>query len=356
MNSNNYCIIMAGGLGSRIWPVSQRDYPKQFLDILGTGETLLQSTVRRYAMVCPIKNIFVVTGESMAARVHEQVPALDPKQILIEPYRRNTAPCVAYAAAAIRTINPNATVVVTPSDHAVFNDERFAASLRQAFEVCERQDWIVTMGVPPTMPNTKYGYIQYSEELAMPGAPDVHSVVAFTEKPSVEMAAKFIATGEFLWNAGIFVWRMPVLERAFRQYLPDVAATFLDVEYTDDFNYWERVYSMCQSISVDYGIMEKADNAHVLKASFGWSDVETWDSLYDTAEHDANGNVVLGGDAMLYNSSNCVVSIPQDTDKTVVLEGLDGYIVAASKDVFMVCRRQSENMVFRFAADMDIRR
>ena len=354
MNTNNYCIIMAGGLGSRFWPISQPQAPKQFLDILGTGETMLQSTVRRYSKVCPLENIYIVTGESMIGRVMEQIPGLKPEQVLLEPYRRNTAPCVAYAASAIRAVNPNATVVVTPSDHAIFDEDRFVESLQQAFQVCERQDWIVTMGVPPTAPISTYGYIQNSEEVPLPSAPDVHDVVAFTEKPSVSMAKSFIATGEFLWNVGIFVWRLPVLLDAFKRHLPAIASSFLADEYTDSPQHWEQVYSTCESISVDFGIMEKADNVHVLKANFGWSDVETWDSLFLACPKDSCNNAIVAGDVFTYDVHNCVVKVPHT--KTLVLQGLDCYVIASSDDTLMICRRGAEDQVFRFANDVEFKK
>ena len=355
-NKHTWCIIMAGGIGSRFWPVSRTDNPKQFIDVMGVGRTMLQLTFERMERICPRDHIVIVTGEQYAARVREQLPGLLPHQVLAEPLRRNTAPCIAYAASVIGQMDHEATLVVSPADHAIFNQDRFEADLRQAVQAVASHDWIITLGAQPVRPDTSYGYIQFHDEPSTPEAANLHPVVTFTEKPPVEMARQFIASGEFFWNTGLLVWRLPVLKEAYRRFLPAIAESFFGFNVMTPAAELERVYSLCEAVSVDNGIMEKADNVHVLTASFGWSDVETWDSLYDVAHHDTNGNAVISGNVFTYDSRNCLVVIPNDPTKTVVLEGLDGYIVAASDDTLMVCRRRNEDLVFRFASDVELKK
>ena len=347
---------MAGGLGSRFWPVSSTDSPKQFIDVMGVGKSMLQLTFERLARLCPRHQIVVVTGEQYADRVREQLPGLLPYQVLAEPLRRNTAPCIAYAATVINQIDPEATLIVTPSDLAIFHEDRFFDDLRQAVDTVQQHDWIITLGAQPTRPDTSYGYIQFREQPSLPEAHNLHEVVTFTEKPPVDIARQMIASGEFFWNAGIFVWTLPVLRKAYMQYLPAMADSFFTLGPFSPWREIERVYSQCEAVSVDNGIMERADNVHVLAASFGWSDVETWDSLYDVSAHDAQGNAVVSGNVFTYDTRNCLVVMPNDPGKTIVLEGLDGYIVAAGGDTLMVCRRDSEEQVFRFASDVELKK
>lgn len=356
MNKHTWCVIMAGGIGSRFWPISRTDHPKQFIDVMGVGRSMLQLTFERYEKICPRQNIVIVTGEQYADRVREQVPGLLPYQVLAEPLRRNTAPCIAYAAAVISQIDPEATLIVSPSDHAIFREEKFIADMHQAVQTVAEHDWIITLGAQPVRPDTSYGYIQFNEKPSLPKAKNLHKAVTFTEKPPLEMARQFIASGEFFWNAGIFVWQLPVLRETYRQYLPQIADTFFSLGLGTPWEDLERVYSQCESISVDNGIMEKADNVHVLAASFGWSDVETWESLYDVAHHDNNGNAVINGNVFTYNTKNTMVVMPNDEGRTVVIEGLDGYIVAASHDTLMICRRKSEEHIFRFSSDVELKK
>ena len=355
-NRHIWTIIMAGGLGSRFWPISNVDSPKQFIDVMGVGRTMLQLTFDRFAQIFPREHIVVVTGEQYAERVREQLPGLQPWQVLGEPLRRNTAPCVAYAASVIEKMDPEATLIVSPSDHAVFHEDKYIDDLRQAVDTVHQNDWIITLGAQPVRPDTSYGYIQFREQPSLPQAHNLHKVVTFTEKPPVEMARQFIASGEFYWNAGIFVWRMPVLRAAYERFLPAIAENFFSLGAETPQEEVERIYSQCEAISVDHGIMEKADNVHVLEASFGWSDVETWGTLYDVAQHDLNGNAVVSGDVFTYDTRNCLVAISNDKNKTVVLEGLDGYIVAANEDIFMVCRRKNEDKIFKFASDVELKK
>ena len=323
---------------------------------MGLGRSMLQLTFERFQRICPKENIIIVTGEQYVARVREQLPGLLPYQVLGEPLRRNTAPCVAYAAAVIAHFDPDATLIVSPSDHAIFNDEKFVANIRQAIDTAIQHEWIITIGAQPTRPDTSYGYIQFRDIMSMPDTHDLHPVITFTEKPPVEMARQFIASGEFFWNSGIFVWRMSVLRKAYETYLPTIAENLFPLDVNTPYEELERVYSQCDGISIDNGIMEKADNVHVLAASFGWSDVETWDSLYEVSTHDNDGNAIVSGNVFTYDTRNSVVIMPENTKRTVVLEGLDGYIVACSDETLMVCRRKNEDLVFRFASDVELKK
>lgn len=350
--NDNYCIIMAGGPGSRFWPVTQNDAPKQFLDIMGTGKSMLQTTVERFEKICPRDNIIIVTGTKFVERVHEQIPGLKPYQVLGEPYRRNTAPCIAYAAAVIRYMNPNANVVVTPSDHAIFGEEAFVDDLNHALAITAEHDYILTLGVRPTNPNSKYGYIQFDENSHHEASQRMHKVVTFTEKPPIEMARQFLATGEFFWNAGIFVWSMPTLTKAYQDYLPSLADAFKSINEQTATEDIHRIYSLCETISVDFGIMEKAENVHVLETSFGWSDVESWDLLYNTCDKDKDDNAFVSGNVFAYDVRNTVVHIPQG--RNIVLQGLDGYIVAGNEKTLLICPRDQEEKIVKYASDVEL--
>ena len=352
MNNNTYCIIMAGGFGSRFWPICKDDSPKLFIDILGTGQSLLQSTFKRFECVCPRENIIIVTNRIYVDRVREQIGGLLPYQVLSEPTRRNTAPCIAYAASVIGEMNPNANVIVTPSDHAVFGRAKFEHDMEQALAITAKNDYIVTIGVPPTNPNVKYGYIQFAEESALPEVPDLHKVITFTEKPPLEMAKEFIKTGEFFWNSGLFVWRLPTLRKAFKDHLPYIENSFFELKAETPAAEVDRVYSQSVAISVDFGIMEHAENVYVLQASFGWSDVETWDSLFDNCLVDINNNGIVSGQVFAYDVRNTLVHVP--ADQTVVLQGLDGYIVASDGKTLMVCSRSKEDNILKYASDVEL--
>ena len=349
---NNYCIIMAGGFGTRFWPISQANNPKQFIDLLGNGESMLQSTFHRFERICPRENIIIVTNSLYVDRVREQIPNLLPYQVLSEPYRRNTAPCIAYAAAIIGQLDPEANIIVTPSDHAIFDEEKFDHDIHQALSFTAQHNYIVTIGVRPTYPNTKYGYIQFSESPALPDAHNLHKVITFTEKPPIEMARQFITTGEFFWNAGIFVWRLPTLRKAYNTFLPNIAKSIFNLTAHTPTEEVERVYSLCDTISVDFSIMEHAENVYVLEASFPWSDVETWDLLYNTYPHDDNGNSIISGTVFPYEVHNTVVHIPEN--KTVVVQGLDGYIIAGDGNTLLICPRDQEDRIVKFASDVEL--
>ncbi len=352
MNSNNFCIIMAGGTSSRFWPLCNANHAKQFIDIMGTGETMLQSTFRHYSAVCEKSHIIIVTTAAMRNQVQRQLPGLKPYQILCEPQRRNTAPCVAFAAAVIRRINPNANIIVSPSDHAIFNEKAFEHDLAKALSAAACHDWIVTLGAAPTNPTTEYGYMQYELSAAATDALKFHKVITFTEKPPLEMARQFIASGEFLWNTGIYVWRLPVLLEAFREHLPAIAESYAALDFDTPQEQLERVYETSDTISLDYGIMEKAQNVYCLPASFGWSDVETWESLYGVLSKDDSGNAYASGKTLFYDSHNTLVHVPEDM--VAIVDGLDDYLVSTSNGVLLIAPREHSNMLIRFAGDVAV--
>ena len=343
---------MAGGFGSRFWPLCSVSKPKQFIDLMGTDESMLQSTFRRFETVCPRENIIIVTTKAHEAQVRKQIPDLLDYQVLCEPFRRNTAPCIAYAASVINEINPNANVVVTPSDHAVFGDEEFCRNIGDAIKMVDSHDWIVTLGARPVNPNIKYGYIQFRESGIRGTESKIHKVITFVEKPPFDMACQFIASGEFLWNAGIFIWRLPVLMDAFRKHLPQIADKFFGLTLDTPAKQLKDVYTQAQSISVDYGIIEKADNVYVLEAEFGWSDVETRDSLYMAKPKDADGNAVASGHVLTYDTKNCMIHL--NPDKYAVVQGLDGYIIAAGADTLLICRKDQEDQLMKFNSDIEL--
>ena len=343
---------MAGGFGSRFWPICQANNPSSSSTFWAMASRCYRSTFHRFERICPRENIIIVTNSLYVDRVREQIPNLLPYQVLSEPYRRNTAPCIAYAAAIIGQLDPEANIIVTPSDHAIFDEEKFDHDIHQALSFTAQHNYIVTIGVRPTYPNTKYGYIQFSESRHCPRHLNLHKVITFTEKPPVEMARQFIASGEFFWNAGIFVWSMPTLRKAYETFLPNIAKSILSLQADSTPDTVERIYSLCDTISVDFGIMEHAENVYVLEASFPWSDVETWDLLYNTYPHDDNGNSIISGTVFPYEVHNTVVHIPEN--KTVVVQGLDGYIVAADDNTLLICRRDQEDRIVKFASDVEL--
>ncbi len=347
MNNNYYCVIMAGGIGARFWPMSRTAKPKQFIDILGTGETLIQQTFRRFRKVCPPENIFVVTNEIYREQVKEQLPEIAYDQILCEPSRRNTAPCIAYASYKIAKKNKDAVMVVAPSDHIILKEDVFDEVIRSALRAAENNNWLLTLGIRPSRPDTGYGYIQYTDEKVEDKDKRIHKVKTFTEKPNLELARDFLRSGDFLWNAGIFVWSLQSILSAFDQHLVDVSSLFKDGEgvyFTEkEAEFINQTYAVCKNISIDYGIMEKAENVHVLSSDFGWSDLGTWGSLYATREKDENANAVNGKNVMLYDTHNCIVNMPKD--KLVVLQGLDDYIVVDDDGILLVCRKSDEQQI-----------
>lgn len=352
-NEHTYCVIMAGGVGSRFWPMSRSTYPKQFLDFLGLGRTLLQQTYDRFLAICPPENILVVTNAQYASIVKAQLPALTDAQILAEPSRRNTAPCVAYANHVIAGRDPQALVIVAPSDHLVMNEPAFQETIGLALKQAAGSDCLVTLGIMPNRPDTGYGYIQFDENGAT-GHPRVKPVKAFTEKPDHETAVRFIESGEFLWNAGIFIWSLASIRKAYRDHLPTMEERFSTGKATygtpAEGAFIASIYDSCENVSIDYGIMEKASNVFTVVSDFGWSDLGTWGSLYTHLPKDPQENATIGNGVKLYDCARNVVHV-QD-DRLLVLQGLEDYIVVSTKDALLVCRKQDEQQIKRFVNDL----
>lgn len=346
---NYYVVIMAGGVGSRFWPYSRTKFPKQFLDVLGTGSSLLQMTYERFLNVCPSENIYIVTSASYKDLVYQQLPDLSQDQVLLEPNRRNTAPCIAYASYKIKKQNPDATIVVTPADHTIFKEDIFIASINKALEAAATSNKLITLGIPPTRPETGYGYIQY-----IPGNERLKKVKTFTEKPEYDLAVKFYESGDFLWNAGIFIWNVNTITEAFNHLMPDLTEIFEEGTndyYTDkESEFINNAYSLCRSISIDYGIMEKSTDVYVELGEFVWSDLGSWESLHEMREKDENNNVV-DANALLYDSENCVVMGPKS--KLIVVQGLKDTLVAQCGNVVVICDKDNENQFRRFVADAE---
>ncbi|MCG8474162.1 MAG: mannose-1-phosphate guanylyltransferase [Cytophagales bacterium] len=350
-NKDIYVVIMAGGVGSRFWPYSRNSYPKQFLDVLGSGYSLLQMTFERFRPLCPVENFYVVTNEDYASLVKKQLPEIAAEQILEESQRRNTAPCIAYASYKIGKLNPDARIVVTPSDHAIFKEKEFVDTIELALKDLESNpERLITLGIQPNRPDTGYGYIQYFKDEFQP----VKKVKTFTEKPELELAKTFLESGDFVWNAGIFVWRAREIKRAFQHFLPDIAEEFEEASeffYTDNEQAAiEKAYSLCKSISIDYGILEKSGHVYVVLGNFGWSDLGSWNSLHSVKEKNEDNNVV-DANALVYNSSNCII-VSHDKDKLFIVEGLENYLVADFDDVILVCNKDNEKKFREFVSDV----
>ncbi|RZL68595.1 MAG: mannose-1-phosphate guanylyltransferase [Pedobacter sp.] len=354
MNKNRYALIMAGGVGSRFWPVSRTEYPKQFIDFFGVGKTLIQSTYERFLNICLPENIFIVTNEIYTDLIKEQLPNIGDNQILAEPMMRNTAPCIAYGSMKIAELNPNAVVVVAPSDHTIANQAAFVAAIQKSMDVAENSDCLITLGIKPNRPDTGYGYIQYIDEV-LAETDDVHKVKTFTEKPNLELAKSFLQSGDFLWNAGIFIWSVNAINKSLQKHLPDMHEIFsggkTSYNTLNEKTFISNAYQLCTNISIDFGIMEKADNVFVLPSEFGWSDLGTWASIYEMAEKDYVGNAVIPSEqVMMYDSSNCMVNVPKE--KLVILQGMHDYIVVESNNTLLICKRAEEQNVKNIVADV----
>ncbi|MDX2046124.1 MAG: mannose-1-phosphate guanylyltransferase [Chitinophagaceae bacterium] len=351
MNKNHYVAIMAGGIGSRFWPMSRTNFPKQFLDILNTGKTLIQATYDRFARFIPAENIYVVTSKEYEHIVAEQLPRLSKANILCEPSRKNTAPCVAYISYKLNQLNPKGSLICAPADHLIQDDKAFNKVCLEALDFVAKHHALITLGIKPTHPNTGYGYIQFEPEAA---SDNVYQVKTFTEKPNLELAKTFMASGEFLWNAGIFAWQVKNIVAAFQKHLPEMAEVF-DAE-KNNFNTpqedaaIERIYPQCTNISIDYGIMEKANNVYVIPSSFGWSDLGTWNSAYENMEKDYLGNAVGSDNVMVIDATKCMVH--SNNDKLLLLQGLDDFIIVDTKDVLMICKKEKEQEIKEFVAEV----
>jgi mannose-1-phosphate guanylyltransferase len=394
---NNYCVVMAGGVGSRFWPYSRAEKPKQFLDFFGTGRSLLQMTVDRFRPIVPIENVFIVTNVAYKQIILEQIPDLSESQILCEPARRNTAPCIAYATAHIRALclqraygytkankgftkdgkltvgsegsqlpgyldidwtkpEMQANIVVAASDHLILEEDKFRTAIQKAFDFVSQNKAICTLGMQPTRPETGYGYIQYmkstKDECTM--YEGIYPVKTFTEKPNIEMAKVFLESGDFLWNSGIFVWNLQTISEAFRYLLPEVADRFREGELLmgtdEEEKFIEQIFPKCPNISIDYGIMEKAENVYVLPSSFGWSDLGTWGSLYELSEKDESGNVSLHSESHFYEAKGNIVVLEQG--KKAIVQGVEDMIIAEQDGALLVCKKSEEQRIKQFVNEL----
>ncbi len=346
MMNNTYVGIMAGGAGTRFWPASREDRPKQFLDILGVGKTLLQMTYERFLKVCPKENIFIISNEKYSDLIKEQLPDIEDHQILEEPVRRNTAPCVAYAAHKIHALNENANIVVAPADHFIQNEEIFIDIISKALTYAQNiENSLLTLGIRPTRPDTGYGYIQMGEQEEEER--NLHLVKTFTEKPDLEIAQTFLASGDFVWNSGIFIWSTKSILNAYETYLPEMNEIFVEGKYkyntSEEKAFIKKAYPLSKNISIDYGIMEKAEKVLVIPGDFGWSDLGTWGSVYDKLMKDDKENVIIGKNVMTFDTSNSIVNVPHD--KLVILDGLDDYIIVESDDILLVTPKSKEQNI-----------
>ena len=352
--NNIYCVIMAGGIGSRFWPLSKSSRPKQFIDILGTGETLIQQTFRRLNKICPVENFLVVTNSDYKEITLQQLPLLKEEQVLSEPIRRNTAPCVAYACHKIKCKNSNANIIIAPSDHLITKEDEFVRQLQNGIDFVNETDALLTLGITPHKPETGYGYIQVNEKVEFRDIDNLKKVKTFTEKPDLKMAKIFLESGEFFWNSGIFIWSLKSIISALEKHVPDVNELFAKGSkyyYTSSESaFLSKAYSECPNISIDYGIMEKAKNVFVLCADFGWSDLGTWGSLWDNSNKDEMGNAIKGKNIKLYDSQNCIVNMADE--KLVVVNGLDGYIVVEADNTLLICKKENEQQIRQFVNDV----
>ncbi|RYD94769.1 MAG: mannose-1-phosphate guanylyltransferase [Sphingobacteriales bacterium] len=348
---NNYVAIMAGGIGSRFWPESRQSLPKQFLDILGTGRTFIQDTYARFKDICPKENIYVVTHHSYEHLVKEQLPELPENNIIKEPFRKNTAPAAAYVTYKLQAINPKANIILAPADHLILDQRNFEIKAFQGLDYASRNDAILTFGIQPTRPDTGYGYIQYAKDQLEEG---IAKVVVFTEKPDLDLARVFLSSGDFVWNSGIFVWNVDTFTKAFKAYQPEMAEVFEQgrnaYNTPKEYATMERLYTQTTNLSIDYGLMEKANNVFVIPSNFGWSDLGTWESAYEHSEKDYLGNASNQKSIFVVDASNCMVK--SDASKLVVLQGLQDYIIVDTPDVLLICERSQEQQIKEYVAEI----
>ncbi|MBS1760113.1 MAG: mannose-1-phosphate guanylyltransferase [Bacteroidetes bacterium] len=351
MNKHHYVAIMAGGIGSRFWPISRTSLPKQFLDILGIGKTLIQQAYERYNQLVAHENIFIVTVAEYVEIVKKQLPQLPVENIIVEPSRKSTAPCIAYMAFKLLKKDPKAIMIAAPADNLILETDLFIQTAQKALNFVKNEDALVTIGIKPTYPNTGYGYIQHETKEAAPG---VHKVKTFTEKPNTELAKTFIASGDFLWNSGIFIWKVKNIIAALEKHEWELYELFAAEK--DKFNTSkekkaiENIYPQCTNISIDFAVMEKADNVYLLPASFSWSDLGTWNSAWENMEKDYFGNAVVGKNAVVIDANNCMVHVPDN--KLVLLQGLKEYIIVDTKDVLLICKKDKEQEIKEYVAEI----
>ena len=347
MDKKLFVVLMAGGVGTRFWPYSRNSRPKQYLDVLGTGKTLIQSTYDRFLPLCPKENIFIVTNEDLADITKEQL-GVDESQVLVEPMRKNTAPCIAYASYRIAKQDPDAVIVVSPADHVILNESVFQQTITKSAEQAREQDKLITMGIKPSRPETGSGYIQY-----LSSKEELKKVKTFTEKPALPLAKKFIDSGDFVWNSGIFIWGVKAIIAALEKYQPELSEVFEEASdkfFTDDeMKAIQTAYAQSKNISIDYGIMEKADNVYVWLSDFAWSDLGSWSSLHDINKKDKDKNVV-DANAMVYDTRNSIIK--GSKDKLIVVQGLEDYLVGEFDNVIIVCEKDKEDLFRRFVNDL----
>ena len=350
-NQHTYVAIMAGGIGSRFWPVSRTSYPKQFLDILDTGKTFIQQTFERFLKFVPLENIYIVTADEYVGITKEQLPQLPVENIVSEPFRKNTAPCIAYISFKLQQKDSDATLIVAPADHLILDEETFREVCTRAIGFAQRYQALLTLGIKPTHPNTGYGYIQHEDKNI---EDSLYKVKTFTEKPNKELAQTFIDSGDFLWNAGIFVWKVSCCIEAFQKHMPEMYELFAAEQ--DKFNTAderatiENIYPQCSNISIDFGVMEKADNVYVIPASFGWSDLGTWCSAWENMEKDYFDNAVTGEKVIVFDTAKSMIHA--QNGKLVVLQGLDDFIVVDTKDVLLICQKEKEQEIKEYVAEV----
>ncbi len=341
---------MAGGIGTRFWPFSRASHPKQFLDILDSGKTLIQMTVERFLAVCPLENIFVVANQDFYFQIKSQLPQLAESQILLEPYMRNTAACIAYASYKIRKRTDNANIIIAPADHVILKEDNFLQSIQIALDTVAQNPILLTLGIVPTRPDTGYGYIQLADHDT---DGKLQKVKTFTEKPNLALAIEFVESGDYLWNAGIFVWNVKTIIAAFETYMPEMAGLFAEAQYSffspNEGKAIKQLYQQCHNISIDYAIMEKAENVYVLPCDLGWSDLGTWKSLYEFLPKNKDNNVLIGN-ILTYETTNCMVKTPNE--RLVVLQGLSNYIVVEYQNVLLVCQKDQEQRIKQFLEDV----
>ena len=347
---------MAGGIGSRFWPMSRTSLPKQFHDVLGIGSTLLQLTVERYLPICPKENIIIVTNAGYKGLVKEQLPDLKDEQILLEPSRKNTAPCIAYAAYKINEENKEANIIVAPSDHLIIKEVDFQNTIKKAINKAKSENCLLTIGIKPSRPDTGYGYIQFEDDNN--SNESIKKVQTFTEKPLLDVAQRFIESGDFYWNSGMFIWSAKSILAAFETHLPDLNKLFAQgigkYGTAEEESFINQIYPLCNNISIDHGLMEKAKNVYVILADLGWSDLGTWGSLYTHVEKDESNNAVIGKNVLTYDSSDNIVMMPKN--KLAVIQGLDDFIIVDSNDTLLICRKQDEQKIKEFVKDIKVKK
>ncbi|MGC4129426.1 MAG: mannose-1-phosphate guanylyltransferase [Bergeyella sp.] len=348
MENNRYCVIMAGGIGSRFWPMSTQKFPKQFQDILGTGRTMIQQTYDRISRVIPNENIYIITNQEYVELTAQQLPEICPENIVGEPIMKNTAACNLYMVRKIADRDSNANIIVLPADHLILKEERFIEKTNLAFELASQNEYLITLGITPTRPDTGYGYIQFIEKKGDP----YYKVKTFTEKPNLEIAKSFLESGDFLWNAGIFVWNVKTIEKAFTKYLPEMANYFDGCPYNTDSEKEciETIYPQVNKISIDNGIMEKADNVYVIPADLGWSDLGTWTSVFENAEKGENQNTVNSKHVLTYNSKGNIIRLKKN--KAAIIDGLKNYIIVDTDKALLICPKSSDQYIKDYVTDL----